>query len=102
MPEARRAALISRPSSARPGSGAPATPAFIGWIELVAALAKEGLPALVAALPDALMYRNRVGLRVVPALHDAAFIEQSLASFHAAVTAPRTSWGAARRGRIRE
>jgi pimeloyl-ACP methyl ester carboxylesterase len=81
-------------------AGAPATAAFVHWAEQVTGLAKEGLAALQAGLPDTLMYRNRVGVRIRPALHDASFVEENFASAYAAATAPRTSWDRLRDGEL--
>ncbi len=81
-------------------AGAPATAAFVQWAEEVAGLAKNGLPALAAGLPDTLMYRNRAGVRIRPALHDVSFVEENFASAYAAATAPRTSWDRLRDGEL--
>jgi pimeloyl-ACP methyl ester carboxylesterase len=73
-------------------AGAVPSPAVLAWTQEIAGLAKEGLPAVTAALPDTLMYRNRLGLRVRPALNDAGFIEQIFSSLYAAATTPPTAW----------
>lgn len=73
-------------------AGAAPSAAFLAWTQEIAGLAKEGLPAVTAALPDTLMYRNGFGLRVRPALNDAGFIDQIFASLYAAATSTPTSW----------
>jgi pimeloyl-ACP methyl ester carboxylesterase len=78
-------------------AGAPASPAFVGWAQEVAGLAAAGLPALRAALPHTLLYK---GVPVDPALRDAAFVPENLASAYAAATAPTTTWDRLRAGAV--
>lgn len=70
-------------------AGAPASPAFVDWAQEITSLAAVGLPALRAALPHTLLYKD---VPVAPALHDAAFIPENMASAYAAATAPSTTW----------
>lgn len=73
-------------------AGAAPSPAFLAWTQEIASLAEEGLPAVTAALPDTLMYRNRFDLHVRPALNDAGFIDQIPASLYTAATTTPSSW----------
>ncbi|MGH3620270.1 MAG: alpha/beta fold hydrolase [Sciscionella sp.] len=82
-------------------AGYPPSPTFVAWTrQVIGLLQGGGVPALLATLPDTVMYRNRAERRVNVALHSPSFVPENFASAAAAATTVPSSWDRLRSGEL--